>query len=55
MGIHSIENGAFVSINSSLGWIGIVMSPLCSFYSSYIQQKSPDIKVSHIIEQTNIL
>ena len=53
--VNVIEKGAFASVNSSLGWIGTAVSPLCSFYASYLQQKAPDIKVAHIIEQTNIL
>ena len=53
--VNAIEKGTFASINSSLGWIGIAASPLCLFYSSYLQQKAPDIKVSHLVEQANII
>lgn len=53
--INAIEKSAFASVNSSLGWIGTAVSPLCAFYSSYLQQKAPEVKVSHLIEQSNIL
>lgn len=53
--LTKLEKSTFASINSSLGWIGTAASPLCSFYSSYLQQKAPNTKVSHMVEQTNIL
>ena len=53
--LNAIEKTAFASVNSSLGWIGMAASPLCSFYESYSQQKAPQIKISHLIEQINIL
>lgn len=53
--LNEIEKSAFASANSSLGWIGIAVSPLCSLYASYLQQKAPDLLVCHLIEQVNIL
>ncbi len=53
--MNAIEKSAFMSMNSSLGWIGSSASPLFSFYSSYLQQKNGDLKVKHIIEQNNII
>lgn len=49
--VNQLERRAFMSLNSSLSWIGSAASPMCSFYSSYLQQKCPNIKVKHIIEQ----
>jgi len=50
-----MEKSAFASSNSSLGWIGTAASPLCSFYSSYLQQKAPGTKVCHLVEQINTI
>lgn len=52
---NELETKSFMSINSTLGWIGSSCSPLCSFYSSYLQQKLPDLKVRHSVEQNNIV
>lgn len=54
-GINEIERAAYASANSSLGWIGTAASPFCSFYSSYLQQKAPNTKVSHLVEQQVII
>lgn len=53
--VNDLEKKSFMSVNSTLGWIGSACSPLCSYYSSYIQQKLPDIRVRHVVEQKNIL
>ena len=53
--LNSIEQKAFNSLNSSLGWLGIAASPLCSFYSSYLQQRAPTATVSDLISQINYL
>lgn len=53
--VNKIEKSAFMSTNSSIGWIGTAASPLCSYYARHLQQKAPYIKVKHIIEQNNIL
>lgn len=53
--INNIEKSTFPSINCSFGWIWTSSSPFCSYYSSYLQQKAPDITVSNIKEQLNIL
>lgn len=37
--LNAIEKSSFASANSSIGWIGTAASPLCSLYSSYLQQK----------------
>lgn len=38
----SVERSSFMSVNSSIGWLWISASPLCAFYSSYLQQRSPE-------------
>jgi len=53
--LNEIEKSAFASSNSSLGWVGTAASPLCSFYSSYLQQKAPGTKVCHLVEQINTI
>lgn len=53
--LNMIEKRAYMSTNSSLGWIGTAASPICPFYTSHLQQKAPEIKVKHLIEQNNIL
>lgn len=53
--LNKIENSAFASINSSLGWIGATASSLCSLYASNLQQKAPDTKISNLVEQVHIL
>ena len=51
--MNKIEKSVFASVNNSIGWLGTAASPFCSFYSSYLQQKAPDLKVSHLVEQIN--
>lgn len=53
--INAIERSSFVSINSSIGWIRTTACPICTFYSSYIQQKTPYTQVHHLVEQTFII
>ena len=53
MSINELEKSFYSSTNSSLGWIGTAASPFCAFYVSYLQEKAPETKVSHIIEQQN--
>lgn len=52
---NEIEKRSFMSLNSSLGWIGSAASPMCSYYSSYLQHRAPNVLVKHIVEQNNIL
>ena len=51
--INELERSLFASTNSSLGWIGTAASPFCSFYASYLQQKTPETKICHLVEQQN--
>lgn len=53
--LNDLEKAVFASTNSSLGWIGSAASPFFAFYASYLQQKSPETKVCHLIEQRTIL
>ena len=53
--LNQIEKFVFASTKSSFGRIVTAASPFCSFYASYLQQKAPDLKVSHLVEQINIV
>lgn len=54
---HMNENQKknFLSGISSFEWSGSAVSPLCSFYSSCLQQKLPNIKVKQLLEQNNTI
>ena len=39
--MNAMEWSTFMSINSYFSWLGINSSPLCSFYSRYLQQQLP--------------
>lgn len=47
--MNAIEWTAFISVNASIGWVGITVSVICSFYSSYFQQKLPEAHVSGLM------
>lgn len=48
---NAIEISGFRSVNGSIGQIGSTASPFCSFSSSILQQKIPNLKVKSIVEQ----
>lgn len=53
--VTPVERKQFMSLNSIIGWIGSAISPISSYYASYMQQKAHEIKVSHLVEQNNII
>lgn len=64
--LKSVEKSSFMTVNSSIAWLGIAASPFCAFYASHLQQKIPcvtlvatrvQINYFHIFKQfgTNIL
>jgi len=53
--VNPIELTAFRSVNTSLSWVGTAMSPFCSFASSYMQQKLPNVTVQDLVTQANLL
>lgn len=53
--LNAVELSSFKSVNSSISWIGTTASLFCSFYSSHLQQKLPDVRVRHLTEQATIL
>jgi len=53
--VNSIELSAYRSVNGQIGWIGAAASPFCSFASSYLQQRLPDVKVRDLVTQINML
>lgn len=53
--LTAAERSAFMSLNSSLGWLGIAASPFCAFYSSYMQKMLPSANVPVLPAQTAAL
>ena len=53
--LNAVELKSFRSVNSSVGWLGTNASMLCSFYSSWLQQRAPNPKVQDLVDQINIL
>lgn len=53
--LNDLEKAIIESTNSSLGWIGSAALPFCSFSASCLQEKSPETKVYHLIEERIIL
>lgn len=53
--LTSVEMSAFMSVNSSIGWLGIAASPFCAFYASHLQQKMPKATVEAIMSQIRYL
>lgn len=53
--LNAIERSAFMSINASIGWLGITTSVLCAFHSSSLQQKLPNARVSSLMSQVAAL
>lgn len=49
--INAIERSAFMPINSSVSWLGTVVSPLCDFHSSHLQQLIPICGFKSLIHQ----
>lgn len=53
--LTALENSSFMSINSSLGWLGIPASQFGAFYSSFLQQQLPNVTVSSLTIQEKCL
>jgi len=53
--LNKLENSSYRSLNSSLGWIGVAISPFCAHAASYLQQKGPTPTVGDLITQINML
>lgn len=53
--LNAVQKSAFMSVNSSLGWLGLASSPFCAFYEIYLQQFIPAATVSVLILQSNAL
>lgn len=51
--LNEIEISSCRSINTNRGWLGQSVSPFCAFYSSYLQQKLPHVRVKVLIYQIN--
>lgn len=53
--MNELEFKSFLSINASVGWLGITESPLRSFCYSYLKQKMGVCRVSAISSQISAL
>lgn len=53
--INSLERSAFMSLNFSICWLETAVSPQCAFYSSHLQRKLPQCRVSALVSQVNAL
>ena len=53
--LHPIELKQFRLVNSSVRWFGTNASFLCSFYSSWLQQRAPNQIMFDLIYQINAL
>lgn len=53
--LTAVEKSSFMSVNYSLGWLSITVSPLCAFYASHLQQKLSGVTVDAIRSQVNYL
>lgn len=53
--MNAIERSAFMSVNASIGWLGITSSLLCAFHSSFLQKKLSNACVSSLMAQVNSL
>lgn len=49
------QETSFRSVNSTLGWIGKVSSPFCSFFASHLQQKVANTTIHDLIFPINSL
>lgn len=50
-----IEGKSYVFTNSSFCWIGNFASFICSFISSYLPQKDPNVCVKHFHDQNKLI
>lgn len=50
-----VEKFSFMSVNSSIGWLGVAASPLCAFYESHLQQRMSYHTVNALRSQSNYL
>ena len=53
--LNDVEKSGFSSLNSSLGWLGLTVSPFCAAYASRLQQLLPGVRVSDLTKQVNCL
>lgn len=53
--LSAYERSDYLSVCASINWLGMTTSPLCAFYSSFLQQKLPDNKVTLLALQSHVL
>lgn len=47
--VSEVEKLSFMSVRSSLGWLGIAASPLRAFYASHLKQMMPSLTVNQLL------
>lgn len=52
---YAIARPAFMSVNTSIGWLGMTSALLCAFHSSFLQQKLSNTCVSSLMPRVNSL
>lgn len=53
--INSMERAHYASTNSSFQLLRTAVSLFCSLYASYLQKKTPETNVIHLVEQINVI
>lgn len=53
--LNDIEKTSYMSIASSINWLGMTASLHCAYYSSLLQQRIPDNTVSNLQLQQSVL
>lgn len=50
--LSEVELASFLSVKSSIRWLGIAASPLCVFYGPHLQQKMPTVSIRSLQSRT---
>lgn len=56
--IHSpnyFDKKSFATVNASIRWLGVTLSPFCARFSSFIERLFPKVCVRNLIYETNQL
>lgn len=52
---NALEKRSFLSVNSSIGWVGVNASPACAVLNSTFEQLSPLAKERDLVSQRHAL
>ena len=53
--LNAVEAHSFASVNGMIGFLGQNVSPLASFFNSYLQQCRSHTTIHHLIKQQNLV